>query len=260
MRWSCRPRPFSLSDGRGAGTTCGTLRAPSCATTPRRRRGVRRRRPGRLYEIYSPIHVLSRPSLPSRGACSATVGRTSPFPLVLVFVVPSSARPSIGPVAATAPGPSTGKAPFRPFSGPVLFYHNTSRTRSRRLSTNLAIASYTKHVVARVSSGGSRRTPRNTRRAQLHFRKARPAFRLSHSWMHLWQSKAPRKCKALRCNPALTSPVHVTHAFATNLCTIRATTRSMPRMKDTVLNQASNAFAFSRCSHLFSTLRRAELL
>ena len=101
--------------------------------------------------------------------------------------------------------------------------------------------------------------PRNTSTRPLHFRKARPRFRFSHNCMHLWQSKAPRKCKARRCKPALTSPVHVTQAFATNLCTIRATTRSMPRMKETVLNQASNAFAFSRCSHLFSTLRRAEV-
>ena len=101
--------------------------------------------------------------------------------------------------------------------------------------------------------------PRNTSTRPDHFRNALARFLCNHSWTHLWQSKAPRKCKALRCNPALTSPVHVTHAFATNRCTIRATTRSMPRMKDTVLNQASNAFAFSLCNHRFSTLRRAEV-
>ena len=118
---------------------------------------------------------------------------------------------------------------------------------------------YMTRVRTRVKWRIAAEVPRNTNTRPDHFRKALARFRLSHSWTHLWQSKAPRKCKARRCNPALTSPVHVTHAFDNNLDAILATTRSMPRMKATVLNQASNAFAFSLCNHLFSTLRRADV-
>ena len=118
---------------------------------------------------------------------------------------------------------------------------------------------YITRVRTRVKWRIAAEVPLNTSTRPDHFRNALARFRWSHSWTHLWQSKAPLKCKARRCNPALTSPVHVTHALATNRCTIRATTLSMPRMKATVLNQASNAFAFSLCNHLFSTLRRAEV-
>ena len=101
----------------------------------------------------------------------------------------------------------------------------------------------------------------STRRTRVKCRAARPAtpardhsisgrlspFPFHHNCMHLWQSKAPRKCSALRCKPALTSPVHVTQAFAI-LCTIRATTLHAA-YEGTVRNQASIAFLFPAFQH-----------
>ena len=118
---------------------------------------------------------------------------------------------------------------------------------------------YMTRVRTRVKWRIAALVPLNTSMRPDHLRKALARFLCNHSWTHLWQSRAPRKCSALRCSPALTSPVHVTHALATNRCTIRATTRSMPRMNLTVRNHDSIAFAFSLCNQRFSTLLNADV-
>ena len=152
-------RLLSLSDGRVAGTRCGTLRRPSCATTPRHTLLEReRRRPWRLYEIYSHTHNLSKLVEHERGAGSATSSHIAPSLSINVCVVPSSARPSIGPVAATAPRPSTKLTLFHHFSNRGPAVRSTSRTRSRRPGSDLQIAFCREHAFVPVSSGGSRRS------------------------------------------------------------------------------------------------------
>ena len=152
------PRPLSRLSERVAGTRCGTLRRLSCATTPPHTHpGFERHLVERLSSIYSHRHAMSRPALPSRGAGSATVSHIAPSLSTNVFVVPSSARPSIGPAAATAPRPSVTLTLVHLPSNRGSSFHSISRTRSRRPGSDLQIAFCREHAFELASSGGSPR-------------------------------------------------------------------------------------------------------